>query len=864
LEEGRVLETLTMKPYVRLLKMIGEDLITNEKVALIELAKNAYDADASWVSIRFENFGPNYTLQEDSRIVIEDDGDGMTEHVIKEYWLNPATSYKKELKSKNPFTIKKRYIHGEKGIGHFAMLKLGRTIELHTRPRESNKDYSVLLDLSNYDEEFFSESTNTEDSLLERMHIYFYEKAESSFQEIKISAQSQVARSGHGTRLIISNLRGQWSPYKVKEVYSEIMGMRPVYPAVTEGNDLVGLEEDTFDLYFFNNDEYLHYREKYLENRTKYLELLEKMTFLEIKNGEFDDKLLKFTFEINGCLKEIGLDDKKITKLKVYKKYFLNDRDFLINKTLECGPFSFKFNIFEFERNINKAVKRYMLNEEQKILIKEHRVYLFRDGIRVYPYGEPQDDWLQIDGLRGTSASGDFFSNDQLVGAVDISHKNNPKLQDKTSREGLIDNGEAAAELKALLQIFLSYLKTYEFGPYKLAEKLKGTAGGSNAGTAGGSNAGTAGGSNAGTAGGSNAGTAGGSNAGTAGGSNAGTVGGSNAGTAGGSNAGTAGGSNAGTAGGSNAGTAGGSNAGTAGGSNAGTAGGSNAGTAGGSNAGTAGGSTEDIPKIFKKNGSEKGPIKLNIATFFNPNDYAEAKDYANRKLPLSVTHKSKTMDINNEGEYLLCYTATDDKLETATIDIKFIVVDPNNTQKGLGKKNYNVEIEPHYFGFTETEYVKFNFPSGELSKKIQEVIKELNMLDFNNNRIAIVSLFRILVELCCRKACLCYTDVTYREGDLAGNVNSIFKRLKNKLPSDGTNKSTFVNDTPFPDKLAKEFSNFINTDILEIAHNDAKKNSVIDMLNLYMHHERRIPNDVKEYWDGMKPFLLACLMLPS
>ncbi|WP_312114339.1 hypothetical protein [Brevibacillus reuszeri] len=152
---------------------------------------------------------------------------------------------------------------------------------------------------------------------------------------------------------------------------------------------------------------------------------------------------------------------------------------------------------------------------------------------------------------------------------------------------------------------------------------------------------------------------------------------------------------------------------------------------------------------------------------------------------------------------------------------------------------------------------------TGELSKKIQDTIFELSNLDFSKNKIAMVALFRVLIELCCRKACNFYTDIAYKENNLATNVNNVFNRLKNKLPADKASTTSFTNDTPLSDKLAKEFGNFIDFKDLDDSQSGMKRSSVIDLLNLYMHHERRVPDDVLDYWEATKPFLMACLMLP-
>ena len=77
-----------------------------------------------------------------------------------------------------------------------------------------------------------------------------------------------------------------------------------------------------------------------------------------------------------------------------------------------------------------------MLDKEEKDIIKEHRIYLYRDNIRVMPYGDPDDDWLRIDMARGTVSAAEFLSNDQVVGCVYITQEGNPKLKDKLIEKG--------------------------------------------------------------------------------------------------------------------------------------------------------------------------------------------------------------------------------------------------------------------------------------------------------------------------------------------------------------------------------------------------------------------------------------------
>ena len=104
--------------------MLGEQLLKNERVALVELIKNAYDADAGSVDVEFDGFAEDMTTQPGSRIVVRDDGCGMTPETVKTVWMNPATPTKFLAKKggKRRMSERNRVIQGEKGIGRFAVL----------------------------------------------------------------------------------------------------------------------------------------------------------------------------------------------------------------------------------------------------------------------------------------------------------------------------------------------------------------------------------------------------------------------------------------------------------------------------------------------------------------------------------------------------------------------------------------------------------------------------------------------------------------------------------------------------------------------------------------------------------------------
>ena len=129
--------------------MLGEQLIKNERIALVELIKNAYDADAERVEVRFENFDDNMTPNERSSIVVRDDGSGMTVETLRNDWMNPATPSKHlaKLDGLGRTPGKGRTMQGEKGIGRFAVLKLGREIRIASKQRRRRSGGRVDMEL---------------------------------------------------------------------------------------------------------------------------------------------------------------------------------------------------------------------------------------------------------------------------------------------------------------------------------------------------------------------------------------------------------------------------------------------------------------------------------------------------------------------------------------------------------------------------------------------------------------------------------------------------------------------------------------------------------------------------------------------
>lgn len=457
-------EDVKIRPYARLLTMLGDQLIKNEQTAVVELIKNSYDADAEWVKITFENFGSNYELTKDSKIIIEDNGVGMTKEIVKTAWMNPATPNKF---ARNGVIIRsksgKRIIQGEKGIGRFAMLKLGTDIKMTTRPVDSNSEYCVHFDLSGYDDNFLSSNFEKKGIFLDELNFILEEKTPSHFIDRNVVIDGinyRTERNTHGTRIEISSLRGKWSKRKITDILDSFTRFTSIFDEINENYLSEGMR-----IAFFKDDKQIIGPSG---TKINLQNLLNQKAVIKITEGHFDSKIGVFKYKFNSVKREVKVDSPLIQGLRAFKLRFTENGK---TRTIsDFGDFDFDFYIFDFNA---KGASPYALSVEQKDLIKSHRIYLFRDGIRVLPYGDQDDDWLKIDTNRGTISAGQFFSNDQITGRIKITKSGNPHLKDKTSREGLIDDEEYTEDFKCIISAFLSLVRLEEYKQYLDKEKMK-------------------------------------------------------------------------------------------------------------------------------------------------------------------------------------------------------------------------------------------------------------------------------------------------------------------------------------------------------------------------------------------------------
>ena len=427
--------SMPFRPYARLMNVIGDQLITSKIVAVIEIIKNSYDADANAVRVKFcnmQNVGFNsLPIEDQAYIEIEDDGCGMSLDIIKNVWLRPATPNKFDKKKRQSIrTTKGRVIQGEKGIGRFAIHKLGEKIELYTKAKGQDE---VKLEMNFVD-------YNPDDANLFNAPVD-YKLLDEVQNNWYVQSPAEKIHGESGTILRIYNIREIWSASDYKELYKNIQRMMPPVDQNARQLGVNFVQDFTIQMYM---DDIL-----YVDEDVKtFKDVIERAQYTmigsvdELGNLTFQYKSLSPKREINDIFNL--LDDEFLSK----RNYTLHGTRWFKdnNRKPECGPFSFTFYAFDLK---NKDLT--ILDKDLEKFIKENFVFVMRDGIRVYPYGEKELDWLDLDKLRSTYRAGQFISYNDLTGFVYISQEKNPLLKDATNRQGLVNDKGCYFDFKALV-----------------------------------------------------------------------------------------------------------------------------------------------------------------------------------------------------------------------------------------------------------------------------------------------------------------------------------------------------------------------------------------------------------------------------
>lgn len=398
--------------------MFGEHLIRDNAVGLAELIKNGYDADASEVNVSIENIkNPEKTL-----IVVEDNGFGMSEETLLGPWMDIATDIKEKQKKHAVRTPAGRLPLGEKGVGRFATQRLGRFLELVTRPKNSTSELHLIVDWDRFEGDVYVEDVKLD--VKKRKPEYFTGKKKT------------------GTLLKMTKPRYRWALDDLERLQSTLIKL--LLPTKENKDFRVSLSIPEFRQF----------------ETLKLDPILKKYMF-------------KIAFEIDSTGKCKYNFFKRSPEGKEEK---ILGTDFLWPKINphewetagpSCG--AFKGEVFAWLKSPEILQKYNLTADKLKAL---SGVSIYRNGFRILPYGDKGDDWLGLD-KRRVQDPGRRFDGSQVIGLIQIDQTKNPRLIDKTNREGLFENIEYRQFREFVLGIVDTLENQSQAERTKISEKNK-------------------------------------------------------------------------------------------------------------------------------------------------------------------------------------------------------------------------------------------------------------------------------------------------------------------------------------------------------------------------------------------------------
>jgi signal transduction histidine kinase len=399
------------KPRARLLLALGNQLIKDEGIALFELVKNSYDADATSATASLENIdNPG-----NGKIVIRDDGTGMDWETITKVWLEPGTDYREKQVRGGQRTKKYRRMPlGQKGIGRFGAHKLGEKIRLVTRSNNNN-EIVVNVDWSDFEKKEY----------LQEVEVSIYEREPKLF----------IGKST-GTQITITNLSTVWNRGMVRNVSRAINSICSPFKSPDSFKAVLEIQDKD--------------KKDWLEGILTWREAVASKLFRATINLDGSKLSYEYKFvpwetmtKVSGRKMDLIKEKKTISMVDEDTKQIIDLDDFNIGKVkMDLYIFDLDTNILSLGVTDKRGLKEF--------LKFNGGIRVYRDGVRVYDYGEPGNDWLDLGGRRVNVPSAKL-SNNLIIGAASLNRVDSTDLQEKTNREGFIENEAVQTFRKAIL-----------------------------------------------------------------------------------------------------------------------------------------------------------------------------------------------------------------------------------------------------------------------------------------------------------------------------------------------------------------------------------------------------------------------------
>lgn len=392
------------KPRARLMLLLGDQLIRDSGIAVFELVKNAYDADATRCDVTLINVNEESA---DAKIIVEDDGHGMDAATIRDVWLEPGTEHRRKQRQEGRRSPRfKRLPLGEKGVGRFAVHKLGHQVCLISRARGADE---VLVEI---DWKAF--------------------EAERYLSDIPVRVRERQPRlfTGRrtGTRIEVTDLRNRpWTRRHVRALHRAITSICSPFAGPEDFTPRLSMEP----------------LDDWLKGLLRPDHVLKEALFSF--SGTIDGDTLTYDYAFTPGIKLQGVDGRRVRNQHMILRGPISTTETGSQKSgpidlsdHAIGSITVDLRIFDLE----PVVLRLTATDPaglKDFLNSNGGVRVYRDGLRVFDFGEPGNDWLELGGRR-VNVPARRIGNNQIIGAVGIQSQYSRGLVEKTNREGFVEN----------------------------------------------------------------------------------------------------------------------------------------------------------------------------------------------------------------------------------------------------------------------------------------------------------------------------------------------------------------------------------------------------------------------------------------
>lgn len=469
----------------RTAQLIGQQNFSTAEGAVIELVKNCYDADAKNSVIVFDNTDEDAS---NHSLLIIDNGDGMTDTVIKDHWMMIGTDNKEDEYETGSGRVKT----GAKGIGRFALDRLGEVAEMFTLPKDPQQAASYWkVNWNDFKQKGISISQVN--ATLDELPNFNYRNKISdltgNFSQLENYISENNIEFTKGTVIKISKLREVWSEEEITKLFENLEILvppkeQPIFSIAlyakdspTEFGELTGVFYDDYDYKL---------SAKFLDDGNKTVEISIERNELDLKQIEKEYmEVFSMPYMQNPPFDFASFQNQKINYSVSLSELVKGQSEVDSNNSLnKIGKFGFTFYFLKLTKSddgANKYPYRNFSSATRRAWLKKFGgVKIFRDDFRVRPYGEYGQDWLKL-GERvaqspqtaGQRLGGYRIRPNQISGTINISRITNISFQDKSGREGIQENEVFDLFKSIILGIIGQFEKDRNIIMYSFSERNK-------------------------------------------------------------------------------------------------------------------------------------------------------------------------------------------------------------------------------------------------------------------------------------------------------------------------------------------------------------------------------------------------------